>query len=122
VLNDVMALLILVCDELRLDGILFVPSHYHLAATGKKYLRFLQPEDEARFRALTEATGGISLGRASQAIDDGKLTDTDSGEAVFWNPTNMVLPISDRLHDLVEGEEFEARVNEIRQGLRFTLG
>ncbi|MGB6640479.1 MAG: histone deacetylase [Thermoanaerobaculia bacterium] len=121
-LNDVMALLILVCDELRLDGILFVPSHYHLAATGKKYLRFLQPEDEARFRALQEATSGLPLGKASQAIDDGTLIDTATGEKVQWRPTTMVLPISDQLHDLVEGEGFEARVKEAGEKLRFRLG
>ncbi|MGB6001093.1 MAG: hypothetical protein WBI00_11465, partial [Thermoanaerobaculia bacterium] len=119
---DVMALLILVCDELRLDGILFVPSHYHLAATGKKYLRFLQPEDEARFRALQEATSGLPLGKASQAIDDGTLIDTATGEKVQWRPTTMVLPISDQLHDLVEGEGFEARVKEAGEKLRFRLG
>jgi len=120
-LNDVMALLILVCDELRLDGILFVPSHYHLAATGKKYLRFLQPEDEAWYRALQEAAGGLPLGETSQAIEAGKLTDTATGEAVKWRPTSMVLPTSDRLHDLVEGEEFEQRVAEAAKKLRFGL-
>jgi acetoin utilization deacetylase AcuC-like enzyme len=108
-LNDVMALLILVCDELRLDGIFFVPSHYHLAATGKKYL------------PLAEATGSLPLGQASQAIDDGRLTDTTTDETVKWHPTTMVLPISDRLHDLVEGEEFERRVQEASKNLRFTL-
>jgi hypothetical protein len=120
-LNDVMALLILVCDELRLDGILFVPSHYHLAATGKKYLRSLQPEDEAWFRALEEATGGLPLGKASQAIDDGRLTDTATGQTAKWRPTTMVLPISDRLHDLVEGEEFEERVEAAGKNLQLTL-
>jgi hypothetical protein len=120
-LNDVMALLILVCDELRLDGILFVPSHYHLAATGKKYLRFLQPEDEAWYRALEEATSGLPLGRASQAIDDGRLSDTATGQTAKWRPTTMVLPISDRLHDLVEGEEFEQRVEQAGSTLRFAL-
>jgi acetoin utilization deacetylase AcuC-like enzyme len=120
-LNDVMAMLILVCDELRLDGILFVPSHYHLAATGKKYLRFLQPEDEARFRALEEATSGLPLGKASQAIDDGTLTNSATGESVKWRPTTMVLPISDRLHDLVEGEEFEQQVLEASKTLHLVL-
>jgi acetoin utilization deacetylase AcuC-like enzyme len=120
-LNDVMALLILVCDELLLDGILFVPSHYHLAATGKKYLRFLQPEDEARFRALQQAAESLPLGEASQAIDEGRLTDIKTGQTIAWSPTTMVLPISDRLHDLVEGVEFEKKVEEAAQDLRFAL-
>jgi hypothetical protein len=34
----------------------------------------------------------------------------------------MVLPISDRLHDLVEGEEFERRVQEAGKTLRFSVG
>ena len=120
-LNDVMALLILICDELRIDGILFVPSHYHLAATGKKYLHFLEPEDEAWFRALAEATDPLPLGQASQAIDDGRVTDTATGEPAKWRPAGMVLPISDRLHDRVEGKEFEERVEEAGKELRLEL-
>ena len=120
-LNDVMAMLVLVCDELRLDGILFVPSHYHLAATGRKYLHFLEPEDEAWFRALADATDALPLGQASRAIDDGRVTETATGEPANWRPSTMVLPISDRLHDRVEGEEFEQRAEAAGKSLRFEL-
>ena len=120
-LGDVASLLILICDRLRLDGLIFVPSHFHLAVKGKKYLRFIDPVDEAWFRAVYEAVEDLPLAEGSTAVAEGRVVDLASGKATRWHPMSMVLPISDRLHDLVEGEAYESAVTQAAEGLSFEL-
>ena len=120
-LAEVASLLILVCDRLRLDGLIFVPSHFHLAVKGKKYLRFVDPVDEAWFRAVRDALADLPLDEATNAVADGRVIDAAGGTPAAWHPMSMVLPISDRLHDLVEGETYESAVEEAGRSLRFEL-
>lgn len=107
-LQDAIALLVLACDRLRLDGLVFVPSHYHTAAQGR-VLRFLDPAREGRFRALRRALKGVSLTEATQAVDALRVVDED-GRPVAWEPAPMILPLSEKLVARVEGEEYEGRV------------
>lgn len=104
---DIMSQLILICDQLELDGIIFVPSQYHLAVKGRRFLRFLEPEDEGWVRALRIALEGLPLAEATSMVAGGHLRDSRSGETISWRPTKMVLPISERLHDRVEGDSYE---------------
>jgi hypothetical protein len=120
-LGEVASLLILICDRLRLDGLIFVPSHYHLAVKGKRYLRFVDPIDEAWFRAVLEVVEDLPLAEGSTAVAEGRIVDPASGKATQWHPMSMVLPISDRLHDLVEGDAYEAAVKQASGGLSFAL-
>ncbi len=93
-LDEVCGLLVMVCERLHLDGILFVPAHYNLAAVSHHILGFLHPRDEARFLAFREATQNLSLVEASWAIEDGRIHDTTTGEPARWAPAPMVLPVS----------------------------
>ena len=120
-LGEVASLLILICDRLRMDGLIFVPSHLHLAVKGKKYLRFVDPVDEAWFRAVYKAVEDLPLAEATNAVAQGRVIDTKTGEPARWHPMSMVMPISDRLHDLVEGETYEAAVERSGEGLSLTL-
>ena len=36
------------CERLHLDGLVFVPSQYHVAAYSSGYLTFLDPDARAR--------------------------------------------------------------------------
>lgn len=110
-LAEIAALLVLICERLKLDGILFVPSHYHLAAQSRRYLRFVEPEDEARFRAMERAVGDLGLGEATRAVDGGRLLDAASGEPFEMPAMPMVLPVSDRLTERVTSESYRRRAD-----------
>ena len=109
---DIIALLVLACDRLQLDGLLFVPSHYHTAAAGRKTLRFLDPADEGLFRALHRALKELPLADATRAVDERRVVDATTGEPFTWQPMPMVVPVSDRLRTLADGEEYERKVAE----------
>lgn len=119
--QDVMALLVLACDRLQLEGLLFVPAHYHTASQGRKNLHFLDPADEGLFRALCEAFHGLPLAEATRAVDEGRVVDARTGEPFTWRPVPMVLPVADSLRDRVEGEEYERQVAEAQARYAFAL-
>jgi acetoin utilization deacetylase AcuC-like enzyme len=108
-LEEVVSILVLICDRLHLDGIHFVPSHYHLTAQSRRFLRFLHAEDEGRFRAVQQAVAGLSLADATRAVDAGRLVDETTGEPFTLPPAPMVLPVSSSLGRRVAGEEHERR-------------
>ena len=110
VLHDLMALLVLVCDRLQLDGLLFVPSHYHVAFQGRKTMRFLDPAAEALYRALQEPLAGLPLAAAAAAVETGRVLDAATDKPFAWAPVPMVFPVSERLRARVQGEEYERQV------------
>jgi acetoin utilization deacetylase AcuC-like enzyme len=119
-LQDIMALLVLACDRLQLDGLLFVPSHFHTVAQGKN-LRFLSPEDEGLLRSVRAALGGLPLAEASQAVNGGEVVDVETGRPFAWTPKPMVLPVTERLKDQVQGDEYERIAAETAARHRFVL-
>ena len=109
-LKEVLGWLVVVCEILELDGIYYSPSSYHVAAQSRQLVRFLIPEHEARYRALESALDGLDLAAASRAVSEGSIVDAATGQAVAWEGYPMVLPVSDRLHDGVFGDAYEAAV------------
>jgi acetoin utilization deacetylase AcuC-like enzyme len=120
-LDDIMSILILITERLELAGILFVPSHYHLGSKGRKFLRFLNPDDEGRLRAIERAVGHLPLAEATQAVAEGRLRERLSGEPVDWRPASMVVPTTKRLRDRVHADEYRQAAAAAAQRYDFFL-
>jgi acetoin utilization deacetylase AcuC-like enzyme len=105
-LPDVIALLVVACERLQLDGLLWVPAHYHTAAQGRRISRFLHPADEGLFRAIEQAVAGLPLAAATQAVEHGQLLDAPTGAPFLWRPMPMVVPAGERLRRQLDGEEY----------------
>ena len=120
--QDIIALLILACDRLQLDGLVFVPAHFHTASQGRKWLRFLDPQVEGVFRALRDALHGLPLSEATRAVDEKRVVDDRTGEPFIWRPAPMVMPVTDRLRTLVESEEYERQVKAEAERHAFRIG
>jgi acetoin utilization deacetylase AcuC-like enzyme len=120
-LRDVAAMTVLICDRLGLDGILFVPSHYHMAAQATEYLRFLEPVDAARYAAFQEAVGHLPLGEATRAVDQGRVVDAATGEPVPWQPVPMLMAVSEGLQRRLEADDYRERLEAARGKFDFRL-
>jgi acetoin utilization deacetylase AcuC-like enzyme len=120
-LRDVIALLVMLCERLGLDGIVFLPSHYHLAVQSQRHLRFLEPSDEARFRAMRDALGDLALSRATHVVHEARLVDTRTGGPARWVPAPRVLPVSDRLKQRVGNRDYEERVASLMSDFSFRV-
>jgi acetoin utilization deacetylase AcuC-like enzyme len=117
-LDDVVALLIVACDRLHLDGLVFVPSQFHVAAYGRSHMKFVKPAIQQRFEALLALTAGSGLAAASRAIAEGRVYDADSGEPVRWIPEPMVLAVSPRMIAFLEQQAQEEAPPERTWNLR----
>ena len=120
-LPDFIALLIVACERLQLDGLLFVPSHYHTASQGRKHLRFIHPEHEALAQTVQKALAGLSLSAASRAVAEGRLVHAGTGETFAWSPMPMAIPVSEELREHLNESEYQKKVEEAAGSYGFRL-
>lgn len=120
-LPDIVALLIVACDRLQLDGLLMVPSHYHTATQSRKHLRLIHPEHEALVRELQKALAGLSLSAASTAVAEGRVIHATTGEGFVWRPMPMVIPVSEALREHLNEAEYQRKVGEAAGSYDFRL-
>jgi len=120
-LREIVALLLVVCEQLDLDGIMFVPAHYYMAALGRRHLRFVRAADAAVFESLRDAVAELDLAAATKAIDEGRVVDATTGEPVAWHTPPMILPVSQRLARRFDGTDSEASRLLHRSDLRYQL-
>ncbi len=119
VLGEVVGMLVMVCERLGFDGLLFAPAHFHVAAQAHGLLAFLDPADEAAFNALGEALAGLPLAQATRAVHHGEVVDLATGEPVRWNAASMVLPVSAELRAQLDSDEYDAAALEAGRGIRY---
>jgi acetoin utilization deacetylase AcuC-like enzyme len=109
-LREFFGLMVVVCETLELDGLFFYPSQFHLATLSRRYARFLHPEHEASFRALSQALEGLPLDEASRALENGRVVSAATGAPLRWEPYPLVIPVSERMKERVSSQEYEAAV------------
>jgi acetoin utilization deacetylase AcuC-like enzyme len=120
-LREIVALLVVICEQLGLDGLMFVPAHYYMAALGRRHLRFVHTHDAAVFDAIKDAVSGLDLAAATHAIEDGHLVDVATGATVRWHTPAMILPLSERLQRRFDEAESESALAEARAALSYSL-
>jgi acetoin utilization deacetylase AcuC-like enzyme len=121
ILREVAGWLVVVAEQLGLDGIAFVPSQYYMAAVGAHQLKFLDPEDQGRFEALRHALRRLGVARANLAIDAGRVVDRLTGQPYRWEPAVTVLPVSDQLRAVVSSRAYRDVADRARQALSFNV-
>jgi hypothetical protein len=118
--DDVAILMLLICERLRLDGIVVVPSHYHVASRWHGRMRFLDPLAEGRFRALERLLEPLPLAEASAAVELGRIVDLDSQARGGYRPAPLILASSEALQRRFD-ERWELEVAEAEAKARFAL-
>jgi len=109
-LRDTAAVLIVLCENLELDGLAFTPSHFHLACLADPQSFFLDPALQARFKGLLRATANLRPAEAAEAMAAGRIRRVSDGEPAVWVPGLMVLPVSAELKAHFVGKDFADRV------------
>jgi hypothetical protein len=96
-LAEIVALMVVMCERVGLDGIVFVPAHYYMAALGRRHLMFFHVEDARCYAAISRAVSGLALAEATHAIENGQVVDTADSSVVEWNTPLMILPVNEEL-------------------------
>ena len=120
-LRDTAAVLVVLCEQLELDGLTYLPAHYYLADRSKPIAFFWDPQQEARFRAVQRALRGLRLGEANTAVADGRVRDQATGKAFVYEPHRLVIPVSARLKDSPFTTAYWERVREFTGQCAFEL-
>jgi len=120
-LREFFSLLVVVCETLELDGVLFAPSTYHVADLGARLGRFVDPRQAALFAAMRRALAGLSLDDASAAVAAGRLVDAGSGAAVTWPASLMVVPVSAALRAEIGGPAWQRAADQAAATLGLRL-
>ncbi|HHO49464.1 MAG TPA: hypothetical protein ENK18_01005 [Deltaproteobacteria bacterium] len=105
--EETMTLLLRASERLELDGVSFVPAHYHVAWMSRGRFVVLDPRARGRLAALVDLLEGVPLIRASQLLDDPGLTCLD-GTILRWDPPEMVAPGTEALADWLHETKAEA--------------
>ncbi len=120
-LSDFISLLILICDRMKLDGIVFIPSHFHLVLSARQHLLFLRKEDKTWFEAVEKAVRDVPLAEATRIISETGLYDRSNGKRVAWRPMPMVLPVSEEFRERVEEEQDKAEAAQLQNEFDFEI-
>lgn len=115
-LRDTVAVFVILCERLDLDGIVFTPSHFHLAALSRPLATLPDPQEEGRFQAVLDLTKGLPLPEATRCVDEGRIVDEETGEPFPWKPSPVVIPVSPRLKERFASEEFQGSLALAREG------
>ncbi len=120
-LRDTAAVLVILCERLKLDGLAFTPTHYHLAALSRPLALCPDPGDEGRFRALKESLAGLDLRQAGMAVESGKVMDELTGEPLIWQPSRLIIPVSKTQKRDFASEDFRRLVTASEEASHFRL-
>ena len=120
-LRDTAAVLIVVCERRDLDGLVFTPTHFHLARLARPMGIFAEPAFQARMLALHHAVRSLRLDEAAQAVENGLVVDEKTGEPARWEPSPMIIPVAPVLREYFGSKEFEDKVDAVRRGIHFRL-
>lgn len=113
-LREIFGFLVVLCETIGLDGVVFSPSHLHVAAVSHPHARFLNPEREALLRGLEELFVGVALDQASRTVEAGGVIDRIGNRPILWEGGGMVVPASTAMRAAVGSESYEEAVAEAR--------
>ena len=120
-LRDTVAVLIVVCERMDLDGLIFTPTHFHLARMAQPMAFFADPVHQARLSALLHAVRSLRLNEAPRAVENGMVVDDVTGEPVTWIPSPMVIPVAVSLKGYYGSTEYESLVGAASRDFHFRL-
>jgi hypothetical protein len=103
------------------DGLLNVPEYFHNAVFYSPEFRFLSPQRQGRFEALSRDLAHLHVARASSAVEAGAVVEDPAGAPYRWQPGDMVAPLSEPLRACLDSEEHAAAVTRARESVGYRL-
>ena len=111
--DDTTQLLVRAAERLGLDGVAFIPSHYHVAYMCRRQFAIVDPEERGLCRALFRVLADVPLLAATRTLG-GRGLPTVDGERIVWTPPQMALALTDAFRDHLKAAEAAAAEAEAR--------
>ncbi len=113
-------LLRLMATRLGCDGLMNNPQQFHNGALYGRVMKFVDPVDEGKFRALERDLADLSMREASSAVATGRVGEVGGG-TLQWEGRPQVLPITLSMQAYFAGEEYRSTVERVRDSTRFAV-
>lgn len=107
--------------DLRVEGIVDVPEHYHGALMYSPLFFFFNPRMQGTFEAMSRDLVSYGLAVSSYAVALDCVIDEKTGGYVSWDPGEQILPVSERLTDYFNSPEYREVVEETRRDRSFRV-
>jgi hypothetical protein len=96
---------------LDVDLVLTYPQHFHNAVFYSRKFRFLDPQTEGHFQALSRDLKDVGLAAASKALEEGQVRDSNN-HPIYWLSKAQVFPQAKSIENELFGEEYKAAVKK----------
>jgi hypothetical protein len=106
--------------RLACDGLVNNPQGFHNANLYGRAMKFVDPVEEGRFRALERDLADLSLPVASSAVAMGRVREVD-GDTLRWQGRPQVLAINLPLQAYFEHDHYRSTVKHVRDSTRFLV-
>ena len=113
-------LLRLMATRLGCDGLVNNPQGFHNANLYGRVMKFVDPVDEGRFRALERDLADLPLPVASSAVATGRVREVD-GDTLRWEGRPQVLAINLPLQAYFKCDHYRSTVERVRDRTRFRV-
>lgn len=113
--EETMQLLVAAADRLSLDGVSFVPAHYHVAWISRSRFTVWDPELRGRFEAIAAHTRAHPLAEVSERLG-GPGWPLEDGGVVRWTPAEMVIPLAPAMQEALDASRPAADLARERLG------
>jgi acetoin utilization deacetylase AcuC-like enzyme len=110
--REITEMILLAAERVGADGVAFTPAWFHTAYLVRDRFRFVDPERQGQFEAMTRDLAPRGLDVATRALADGRVE--CGGQPVAWQPALMATWVRH------EGEAAE-RVAAERDRCRYTV-
>lgn len=118
---EIFAILVMVTERLKKDGLISRPEHYHNAFLYHERCRFLDPVREGTFLAISRDTASFSLPEVSWAIEKGFVIDEISGEPFSWFGDDLILPVHADLKQYFREEHYLEAMRNVLDNRRYII-
>lgn len=122
--EHVLEMLYRAVERLRLDGLLAVPSHFHLAVLYNRELPFLDPWYAAQLRVLETTLmmrEALTLAQASWAVEWGHVRYSSGDDPLVWRGQVMLWPRREVVREYFTSRAYQREVLRAASMQRYHL-
>jgi len=106
----------------KVDGVLIIPDSLHTAIIYSREFLFPDPQYQAMILQVRQTLlRRRNLAQVSWACQEQKITNVVYGSTFKWEPSEMLLPVSKRLHDYFYSRRYRRNVTRQRDKYRFEI-
>jgi len=114
-------LLLITAWRLKLSGLLNTPQYYHNAYLYSKIFFYINPEHQAKLKAMQRDLANYSLDQVAWALEWGAVKEKNTALPFKWFPGRQIVPLEENLKKLFNSRAYRQLVKTQAKNYCFEL-